>query len=294
MNNSTNETETKVCNKCEREFPLTDTYWRRTKQSKDGFNTRCKECKGSKFQKTIPKIVLKHREGYKTCNRCFEESPSTTEYFSRAIRAKKGLSVKCKKCEKTLRQGKSEEQKKYAREWFRRNKEKEKERKKRWLENNQEWHKEYSEKNKEHIAKVRKEYIKKHPEVKAKANRNYRVKNKDKHRIWRAERKSRLKNLESRYSEKDWKNVKKEFGYKCCYCGQRKALTQDHFIALSKGGEYTINNIIPSCQSCNTSKNNRDFFNWYPTKEYYSKKREQKILKYLNYKSNKTQQLALL
>ncbi len=62
-------------------------------------------------------------------------------------------------------------------------------------------------------------------------------------------------------------------------CDQR--LHQDHFIPLTKGGGYTKENIIPACRSCNASKQNADFEEWYPQYEYYSKEREQKILDYM-------------
>ena len=90
-----------------------------------------------------------------------------------------------------------------------------------------------------------------------------------------------------------WENIKLYFNNTCCYCGKELPLAQEHFIALSMGGEYTHNNIISACKSCNSSKQDRDFFVWYPMQPYYSKKREKKILKYLGYE-NKMQQLALM
>jgi hypothetical protein len=54
-----------------------------------------------------------------------------------------------------------------------------------------------------------------------------------------------------------------------------------------------VDNIIPSCMKCNISKNNSDFFIWYPKQPSYSKSREKKILKYLGYK-DKIQQLSLI
>jgi hypothetical protein len=87
----------------------------------------------------------------------------------------------------------------------------------------------------------------------------------------------------------------KEGYIRCAYCNKiLENATQDHFIAMSKGGEYTKNNIVPACKSCNSSKNDLDFFEWYPIQKFYSKQREYKILKYLNYDpKTKYQQLAL-
>ena len=49
----------------------------------------------------------------------------------------------------------------------------------------------------------------------------------------------------------------------CAYCGEEKILHKDHFVPLSKGGEFTHNNVVPSCACCNVSKSNNDFFEWY-------------------------------
>lgn len=70
-------------------------------------------------------------------------------------------------------------------------------------------------------------------------------------------------------------------------------LHQEHFIPVSDKGEHTINNIIPACRSCNSSKGNKNFFEWYPDYKHYDKKRENFILEYLNYMDDDAQQLAL-
>jgi 5-methylcytosine-specific restriction endonuclease McrA len=57
---------------------------------------------------------------------------------------------------------------------------------------------------------------------------------------------------------KDWQEIKKEFKGKCAYCGRGdRNLTRDHFIPITKGGEHTRLNVIPSCRSCNSKKGNR-------------------------------------
>ena len=88
-----------------------------------------------------------------------------------------------------------------------------------------------------------------------------------------------------------WEIIKNDFSNRCAYCGKEKPLAQEHFLALSKDGEYTTNNIIPSCRNCNSSKKDKDFFIWYPKFRHYNKKREKFVLTYLHYKNN-NQQLA--
>jgi 5-methylcytosine-specific restriction endonuclease McrA len=41
----------------------------------------------------------------------------------------------------------------------------------------------------------------------------------------------------------------------CAYCGgTAQPLQRDCVLALSRGGRYTLENIVPACRSCNTSK----------------------------------------
>ena len=49
----------------------------------------------------------------------------------------------------------------------------------------------------------------------------------------------------------------------CAYCGATdKALQRDCVLALSRGGRYTLDNIVPACGSCNTSKCNDEVTGW--------------------------------
>jgi 5-methylcytosine-specific restriction endonuclease McrA len=55
-------------------------------------------------------------------------------------------------------------------------------------------------------------------------------------------------------------NVYTRDGYKCCYCGHKKAprdLTYDHVIPRSRGGKTTFQNIVTSCKPCNLRKGNK-------------------------------------
>src|SRR5688572_15005185 len=49
----------------------------------------------------------------------------------------------------------------------------------------------------------------------------------------------------------------------CAYCGVvDKPLQRDCVLALSRGGRYTLDNIVPACRSCNTSKCNDEVTGW--------------------------------
>lgn len=52
-----------------------------------------------------------------------------------------------------------------------------------------------------------------------------------------------------------WQEIKAAYGYRCVYCGRKvQRLTQDHIIPLSKGGNHTVQNVVPACSSCNKRK----------------------------------------
>jgi 5-methylcytosine-specific restriction endonuclease McrA len=45
----------------------------------------------------------------------------------------------------------------------------------------------------------------------------------------------------------------------CAYCGASDTpLQRDCVLALSRGGRYTLGNIVPVCRSCNASKGNAE------------------------------------
>ena len=57
----------------------------------------------------------------------------------------------------------------------------------------------------------------------------------------------------------EWLYIKAVYDSRCVYCRRKlKKLTQDHIIPVSKGGKHTIENVVPSCQSCNSRKGNRE------------------------------------
>jgi 5-methylcytosine-specific restriction endonuclease McrA len=49
----------------------------------------------------------------------------------------------------------------------------------------------------------------------------------------------------------------------CAYCGATEGtLQRDCVMAISRGGRYTIDNVVPACASCNTSKCNDEVTGW--------------------------------
>lgn len=49
---------------------------------------------------------------------------------------------------------------------------------------------------------------------------------------------------------------------KCFYCETAPYEHKDHFIPVAKGGSHSMNNLRPSCATCNVRKSNKDPEDW--------------------------------
>lgn len=68
--------------------------------------------------------------------------------------------------------------------------------------------------------------------------------------------------VEHDLSDEQWIALKEAWGG-CAYCGiAGKPMQRDCVLALSRGGRYTLDNIVPACGSCNTSKCDDEVTRW--------------------------------
>ena len=68
--------------------------------------------------------------------------------------------------------------------------------------------------------------------------------------------------VEHDLTDEQWRALQDAWGG-CAYCGAADvALQRDCVLALSRGGRYTLANIVPACRSCNTSKCNDEVTGW--------------------------------
>jgi 5-methylcytosine-specific restriction endonuclease McrA len=63
-------------------------------------------------------------------------------------------------------------------------------------------------------------------------------------------------------TREEWAARLEEFGGRCGYCGHVKKLAMDHVDPLSKGGAHEIENAVPACKSCNSSKHDKPLIVW--------------------------------
>lgn len=76
-----------------------------------------------------------------------------------------------------------------------------------------------------------------------------------------------------------WLKIIELFNHTCAYCGSTAMLTVEHIMPVSYGGTRTTSNIIPACQHCNSSRGNKDIYEWLDT---ITPERKEKILWYMN------------
>lgn len=91
----------------------------------------------------------------------------------------------------------------------------------------------------------------------------------------------------SELTETEWMLAKAYFNHSCAYCGSGGKLTKDHYIPLNKGGFLSAENVLPACGSCNSSKKDHDFAEWFEGRESYKESVLTKIKDYFTFIQNK-------
>ncbi|MET0780213.1 MAG: HNH endonuclease [Microbacterium sp.] len=75
-------------------------------------------------------------------------------------------------------------------------------------------------------------------------------------------RKRRMDAADNDLTPQQWAEIRAAWGG-CAYCGAVDApLQRDCVLPLSRGGRYTVENIVPACRSCNASKSNDEVTGW--------------------------------
>lgn len=71
------------------------------------------------------------------------------------------------------------------------------------------------------------------------------------------------------HAGRNWHQLRKfvfdRDGHRCVYCGgdgNGKSFHCDHVLAISKGGQNTVENLVTACQRCNSSKRDRPVEIW--------------------------------
>lgn len=174
----------------------------------------------------------------KECNRCLVTKQ--IEYFPKNIKNKGGYLNQCKKCVRIAVLKWKLENSILVKE--RRKATYLKDRKKN-INNSIEWGRKNKEKRK--VAKDR-----------------WRSKNKDLTNHYTKNYIYRKKGAVGSHSKKEFDDKKEIFNGLCAYCCVKIGNTKDHIIPLSKGGTNFIDNILPACVGCNSSKRDKLLSEW--------------------------------
>lgn len=67
-------------------------------------------------------------------------------------------------------------------------------------------------------------------------------------------------------TDAQWAALQEAWGG-CAYCGASGPLQKDCLLPISRGGRYTLANVVPACRSCNASKCNTELTTWLRRKE---------------------------
>lgn len=256
----------KICKKCGIEKPSTSEYYPKSKTSKDGVENTCKEC----VKERTKKWRLENKDRLSQYNQKWYED--NRDYV--------------KERHKIYYEQNREKISEYRKDYYQNNKELELKRNSEYRKKNYKKVKEMVSKwkieNREKYNKYQREWYQDNIEKERQRSKDYSINNKEKINVRTQRRRAKIKKLDNDYTIKEWLATKEDFNNECAYCGEKRKLTQDHFIPVSKGGGYIMGNIVPACASCNSSKRDRDFFEWYPQKDFYNKDREDKIINYLN------------
>jgi 5-methylcytosine-specific restriction endonuclease McrA len=75
-------------------------------------------------------------------------------------------------------------------------------------------------------------------------------------------RQRRMARVEHDLTDAQWTAMQAAWGG-CAYCGATdRSLQRDCVLAISRGGRYTLDNVVPACGPCNTSKCNDEVTGW--------------------------------
>lgn len=233
--------ETKVCTMCKKELPIEN--FSKHKTSHNGIRSYCKACAKS-YKDKWDKENEEHRKIYK--KKYNQDHAEENRVYS-----------------KSYRLAHREHCLEYDRQRYQRIKEQKKE-------YNREYHAKHYQINKESIKASVKEYQQNNPEWLKVIQRRAKLR-----------RNKLTAELPSTFTLQEWETCLIEFDYSCAYCGSKTRMTQEHVIPVTKGGGYESCNIVPACQSCNSSKNGSNMEAWYIKQPFYTTERLKKIHDYL-------------
>lgn len=224
----------------------------------------------------------------KTCTKCGESKPNTSEYFYISKTGRDGLYCWCIVCaleyNKEYRRKRKADQyhawyeankvdaAEYNHAWYEAHKEERLRRAREinriWREANKEYRKAYRKARSGRAVELGREWRKKNPERHRETRLALYAKNKERDnqrlRVKEQRRRARKRNAEGTHTAADIQTQYKRQKGKCYYCGKKTGDDYhiEHIVPLSRGGTNWPDNIVIACSACNLSKANKLPHEW--------------------------------
>lgn len=183
----------------------------------------------------------------KKCKKC--RKTKSLDKFVKNKSCTDGTEGTCLECARTLQKSNpkyAEQHRESARKWEIAHREQ-----RRQIERNR-----YA-KNSPEITETKKKWRQDNPEkVKEIRKRTY-ENNKEKSFIRAHKRRTLIGNA----TAEDIKELKSSYGF-CVYCNKKVKLEIDHIKPITLGGTNDVENLVPVCRSCNSSKRNKTLLSW--------------------------------
>lgn len=199
--------------------------------------------------------MIDHTSEPKRCPKCEVTYSKPSEAFSKNKRTKDGYNGWCKACYKVWREANKETLREKKHEYYLQNIDRHRENRRRWRQENPEKKKASDRRNRRNRSEHRKAYNRRLYQEKPEVFREGRQ------RYWR-----RFKSLPHQFTEDDWAQCLAYWNHRCAVCRSEDAPQMDHWIPVSAEVEphpgTTPGNILPLCHSCNSSKFNKDGYQW--------------------------------
>ncbi len=272
----------KHCPKCGRDLP--HSAFHKNKRRHDGLASWCKSCfaaldkarnavrhpKKERVKKERPqpgqKAAQRRMEqsvireqlratATKVCKRCGQEKPK--QDYTEDDRYADGRYPWCADCRREWRQGRRDEQRELERKWREENLDHARAESRKWY---------HEHRDRELIKRRARLRWRWHfdPAYRAKKNafKQQRYHNDPEYnrkmKLWSLahvhRRRARIKGTNTRFTAAEWRALCEKYDCRCLRCGERKPLSPDHIVPISRGGANDIANIQPLCAECNSWK----------------------------------------
>lgn len=159
-----------------------------------------------------------------------------------------------------------------------------------WRENNPEVYKVHYDKRNRTTEQRKRVYLHSKRRSETKEHRKWQRQNKDRIKIYIINRQNKI----HEFSAEEWESCKKFFDHSCAYCGMSEELHKEvhkqqlHKEHVEHNGSNGIDNCVPACRPCNSSKRTYSLNEWYLKQDFFDTNKLNKICEWLETHKNFT------